>query len=227
MPTRLAINQQRLPSLSDLNRITGSPPIQYNFQHDLESLWWILLWTVTRGIDHEPSRTFASETFCNTLKAPATRVKVFRDSKYLMDRLERFLHLSVQDFIPSLVIALTNLRTAYYIREMNEELYDIGSYSEAYSTMDIIPETLKNIAAAPGKLELHRQQPPSSDRTSLSKVRAPYNGYNHHSMALKLVMKMNRTSFKKGPLSLSLPAATQSTGRNKDLAIIFSSFEYY
>ncbi|PPQ83635.1 hypothetical protein CVT24_005369 [Panaeolus cyanescens] len=43
---------------------TSSPsPIQYNPQHDLESVWWVLLYIVTSCVYHPPSLTYAAKYF--------------------------------------------------------------------------------------------------------------------------------------------------------------------
>lgn len=54
-----------------------------NFQHDLESIWWLTVYSVTARVDHPPSNQFAWEIFKHTtglghrravfLKEPITR----------------------------------------------------------------------------------------------------------------------------------------------------------
>ncbi|KAF8636246.1 hypothetical protein AX17_003731 [Amanita inopinata Kibby_2008] len=157
-------NEDHLPSRDDVKRTTARLPIRHNFQHDLESLWWVLLWTVTQGINHEPSRTFASEIFRNEAEPPPARADVFLDSRYLMMRLDESLHPGVQEFSIPFVTAIISLREGYRTREMEEKLDDIGSYSNAYRKMGIILKNLKKIIHAPTfakvKLDLCPQRPP-------------------------------------------------------------------
>lgn len=42
-------------------------PLKFNFQHDLESLWWIMLCVLTCGVDHKQFQDFASTVFINPL----------------------------------------------------------------------------------------------------------------------------------------------------------------
>ncbi|KDQ22368.1 hypothetical protein PLEOSDRAFT_1098298 [Pleurotus ostreatus PC15] len=55
-------------------------PLVYNFQHDLESIWWIFLWTITCRVSHPPSIVFGQGIFKNTMDLSSERSACFEDS---------------------------------------------------------------------------------------------------------------------------------------------------
>ncbi|KAJ8507002.1 hypothetical protein ONZ45_g10579 [Pleurotus djamor] len=62
-------------SSSDEEKTNMSPATQtapiFNFQHDLECVWWIFLWTLTRRVSHEPSRDHFRFVFVNAIVQPS------------------------------------------------------------------------------------------------------------------------------------------------------------
>lgn len=46
---------------------TGTPQLLYNFQHDLESLWWIALWVILVRIGQEASQLYARTIYISRL----------------------------------------------------------------------------------------------------------------------------------------------------------------
>jgi len=50
-----------------------TPQVVHNFQHDLESVWWILLWTITCRIAHPPSQAYAKTIFDNSMRSSLQR----------------------------------------------------------------------------------------------------------------------------------------------------------
>ncbi|KDQ22365.1 hypothetical protein PLEOSDRAFT_1051064, partial [Pleurotus ostreatus PC15] len=55
-------------------------PLVYNFQHDLESIWWIFLWTITCRVSYTPSIVFGQDIFKNTMELSSERSACFEDS---------------------------------------------------------------------------------------------------------------------------------------------------
>ena len=49
--------------------------VVHNFQHDIESIFWIALYTVTAHIDHEPGQEFAKRIFRNIVFLHLDRAK--------------------------------------------------------------------------------------------------------------------------------------------------------
>jgi len=47
--------------------------VVHNFQHDLEPLWWILLWVITKLVDHRPSQLYGDTIFTHSMHASIER----------------------------------------------------------------------------------------------------------------------------------------------------------
>lgn len=79
---------------------TGTPyPVVYNFQHDLESLWWIALWILTARVDHPASQLYAQLIFINGLQCSNERANVFTREDHLAAQLREVLHEKLHSFI--------------------------------------------------------------------------------------------------------------------------------
>lgn len=57
-----------VPSDADFSQIPpdGGGSVVHNYQHDLESLWWVTLWFITLRVDYKAPANFASNMFCGT-----------------------------------------------------------------------------------------------------------------------------------------------------------------
>lgn len=74
----LSNRERTLPSLIDdwatsatnHEPIIHQPRVQFNFQHNVEALWWVLLRTVTQGPEHEASHDFAEQIFSTAADPP-------------------------------------------------------------------------------------------------------------------------------------------------------------
>ncbi|RXW20590.1 hypothetical protein EST38_g5258 [Candolleomyces aberdarensis] len=66
------------PTIDDPSEELGSP-LRHNFQHDLESVFWIALWIITARIDHTPSIKHAKLIFTSNgnLSVPPHRQRAF------------------------------------------------------------------------------------------------------------------------------------------------------
>ncbi|KAF4623082.1 hypothetical protein D9613_001538 [Agrocybe pediades] len=53
--------------------------VTHNFQHDLESLWWIILWTLTCRVKFDDSQGFGKRIFANSLFTTLQREQVFKE----------------------------------------------------------------------------------------------------------------------------------------------------
>jgi len=51
------------------------PPskVVHNFQQDLESLWWILFWVITKRVDHRPSQLYGETIFSHSMESTRAR----------------------------------------------------------------------------------------------------------------------------------------------------------
>ncbi len=106
----------------------------YNFQYDLESVWWIILWTLLARVTHAPGQKYALEIYVNRLANSKERQRVFLDRGYLQETLERgVLHDDLRLFGSLMGEFGTKLRTAYV--ERKEQVMDPKTYVEIYTFM--------------------------------------------------------------------------------------------
>jgi hypothetical protein len=105
--------------------------IIYNFQHDLESIWWILMWTLTARVPHNPSRDFASKIFQNRISLTRERADCITED--ITERLSACLEKSLLRFVRPLERLRLAMRREYVIRAKKNELFVRGSYSNIHA----------------------------------------------------------------------------------------------
>ncbi|KAF8879146.1 hypothetical protein BD779DRAFT_1552665 [Infundibulicybe gibba] len=134
-PTRQRARTTATSTLTMERKATTSirPPVRFNFQHDLESLWWVLLWAITEGPNHVPSRQFADTIFQNRLDASPRRKKVVTDVNYLLEA--ACFHPTVEGYGNSLSQCMIELYDFYNDREQAQLLEDVPSYAKAHFKM--------------------------------------------------------------------------------------------
>jgi hypothetical protein len=103
-----------------------APQVIYNFQHDLESVWWILMWTLTARVLHQPSTDFAKTIFKNQTSLWHEREVCIVGE--LTGRLSACLEKSLHSFIAPLEGARMILLIEYAARAQDGKLFDLGSY---------------------------------------------------------------------------------------------------
>lgn len=69
------VKRQRL--LKDKTK-DPSQGIVHNFQHDLESIWWLVLWTITSRVVGSSAQLYGQGIFQNSIIASPKRLKAFR-----------------------------------------------------------------------------------------------------------------------------------------------------
>jgi len=52
-------------------------PMVHNFRHDVECVWWIMLWTPTGRVDHDLAKNFSNAVFQTTLTLSPIRHHAF------------------------------------------------------------------------------------------------------------------------------------------------------
>jgi len=144
------------------------PGVQFNFQHDLESLWWLLLWVVTQGVEHPESQQFAKTVFSNQSRPSMARTHVFTSPGYLQTCLAKFLHPSIKDLGHSFVVALDLLRTSYIKRNKPSV---IESYSTIHQNIHAFLKTLKSKLSSPVTLQLRSHQSVNPSNTLPRRVK--------------------------------------------------------
>ncbi len=116
------------------------PPPQgkiiYTFQYDLESVWWIILWTLLARVAHAPGQNYAPFIFVNRLENTPERQSIFSVQGRLRSQLTSNLHTDLRSrFAGPMDDFCTELRQAYREREQAEEVMEPTSYAKIYNTM--------------------------------------------------------------------------------------------
>ncbi|KAG2008935.1 other/FunK1 protein kinase [Coprinopsis cinerea AmutBmut pab1-1] len=103
----------------------------HGYQHDLESVWWIILWLITMRVAEDLPRGFGDTIFCDTPsitdRCKILDVKDLYKRKNLVDALPTPLKHS--SFLFALNNLRKNLRTEYVSRNMHNKHSDLKSYS--------------------------------------------------------------------------------------------------
>ncbi|KAF7430412.1 hypothetical protein PC9H_006117 [Pleurotus ostreatus] len=101
-------------------------PLVYNFQHDLESIWWIFLWTVTCRVSHTPSIVYGQDIFKNTMQLSSERLKC------LLYPIKPSLLACLPSPLQQLAAPLEKLRgfmvDAYMYHHKDQDWADLSSY---------------------------------------------------------------------------------------------------
>lgn len=107
--------------------VTASPlPVIHNFQHDLESLWWIVLWIVTMRMNHPPSQKHARPIFQNSLIPSPARSAAF---KHGLMQMQGILLNQLVPFLDALERVRSSLYGQYWQLGEDKQNEDCSSYS--------------------------------------------------------------------------------------------------
>ncbi|KAF5316058.1 hypothetical protein D9619_006112 [Psilocybe cf. subviscida] len=118
------------------NATVDIPPrgavVSYNFQHDLESVWWIALYFITAGVGHIPSSRYAAKIFTDGLTPMRDRAEAFR--------------YNIGD--PLMAVLLPSLQAAFVdtMDDLREELYTHYVARALFGQLDV-PESYAQIHA--------------------------------------------------------------------------------
>ncbi|KAF5316634.1 hypothetical protein D9619_006094 [Psilocybe cf. subviscida] len=141
----LPVGSQSYELLKDINRdfcrrvgalpanFTGYIPnhdaaVRYNFQHDLESLWWLVLFYITKCVGHQPSEDYAEFIFQKTLTPSSERSECFIDN--FRSSGGRSLHPRLKEPFKDL---MEKLRAALYEEYVAREAFGQLTIPESYS----------------------------------------------------------------------------------------------
>ncbi|KAF9543024.1 hypothetical protein CPC08DRAFT_716822 [Agrocybe pediades] len=109
--------------------------VVHNPQHDVESLWWLKLWTLTCRVNHPDSREWAALVFHNSLTPSQERCNAFNGNiEYILsDKLSPDL---MEPFALAMGLFRKCLHNAYIKRELADEVLDLNTYAEVYEFAD-------------------------------------------------------------------------------------------
>ncbi|KXN81815.1 hypothetical protein AN958_03733 [Leucoagaricus sp. SymC.cos] len=110
--------------------------IAYNFQYDLESVWWIALYCLLDCVEYDRSRARAGRIFGNVLRVLDARRRIFTEGSRLREVLTSDLHPKLQSpFLTQIVLAHKALYSSYTKREKNDQVGNPAAYSQICEIM--------------------------------------------------------------------------------------------
>lgn len=102
--------------------------VRYNFQRDLELIWWLVTFYITTCVDHEESQDYAQFIFQKTLTPSKERIHCFEQN--FITRCGRSLHPNIRGTFNELMETLcTTMYEEYVAREAFRQLHIPESYS--------------------------------------------------------------------------------------------------
>ncbi|TFK28321.1 hypothetical protein FA15DRAFT_691960 [Coprinopsis marcescibilis] len=107
--------------------------IKHSFQHDLESIWWIVLWLITMRVDHAISRDYAKDIFQNVLVPSQDRHTALK--RNISTPLSRILHQDLSNFVQPMESIRKFFISIYKKRVRVGEQMDKSSYGIAHAHM--------------------------------------------------------------------------------------------
>ncbi|EAU89880.2 other/FunK1 protein kinase [Coprinopsis cinerea okayama7 len=128
MATEVQQSQVLLPGVPG----TNGAVIAHNYQHDLESIWWIVLWLVTMRVKQNLPRIFGKETFQQTMTITYIKARIWcltnplTGDKNLLASLPRTLRSTI---LHGLENVREDLQHEYTKRNQSQEQNVVGSYS--------------------------------------------------------------------------------------------------
>jgi len=139
-----------------------TPPVVHNFQHDVESVWWITLWTLTGRVDHVEAKNYANAVFQTTLTPSSSRRQVLLSTETTFQTvLESVLPPSLSSFVPWMVLLRRRLLQHYDRHTQNHDLFVKGSYGRFHTAFQtgFSPDILEAIGSGWQSMELAIQNP--------------------------------------------------------------------
>ncbi|KAH9476729.1 hypothetical protein JR316_0010644 [Psilocybe cubensis] len=130
---RLAQFKQKLQMSTPAKKVTG---VVHNFQHDLESIWWILLWNICCRLHPEHStlslQDFGKAIFVNEMKPTDSRMRCITEPS-IGESIVAEAPESLFPLVSALFLLRHDLYQHYVDRGKRETYDDIGSYSKIHN----------------------------------------------------------------------------------------------
>lgn len=145
-------------------RIRPNQFVVHNFQHDLESVWWVPLWTLTARVKRKSSNDWAKEVFQNSLTTTRARCNCFDED--VSKTMSLILTKSLKSFAPHIEDIRQFMRKEYSSREEHGYLRTFRSYVEIHVSFETffgflqteVPPTWRKV-----KLAVDNPYPPHND----------------------------------------------------------------
>ncbi len=123
-------------------------PVVHNFLHDIESIWWVYLWTILALVNHSPSNSFAAIVFEDTFNPSLVRGEMLTTS--ISNRLQQHLHPMLQQLVQPVDAVRSQLFQTY--RKFKDPS-ELSVYSPFYGLLlglvDRTPTWVPNLDGVP------------------------------------------------------------------------------
>ncbi|KAH9474518.1 hypothetical protein JR316_0012979 [Psilocybe cubensis] len=133
--------------------------VTHNFQHDLESVWWLILylivsrvfiqpleyWEGRRILDVGKAERWISSVFQNLLLLSAERKRCFDLDSTIEQQIMGFTPNHLEGLVESLELSQTALMSFYLTRERKEQIYNHASYARAHINFGEFLESVQTL----------------------------------------------------------------------------------
>ncbi|KAF4623317.1 hypothetical protein D9613_001526 [Agrocybe pediades] len=181
----------------------------HNFQHELESLWWIILYELTARIMHLSSNNYAKTIFQNTVMPTTARTHALRYS------IDTKLKQTLPEFAKLFIDPVEQLRRAllqeYKKREQNARVYKPESYISIHRTFKTYLNHLCELVSQCPTIELGKPQQVITGRNLVA------------GQASKKEGEINRSSAEIPPTSIPAPTTPPRTMTPTEMLAPFPS----
>ncbi|KAF5316257.1 hypothetical protein D9619_006205 [Psilocybe cf. subviscida] len=164
----IPIRRLKFPANADWDKSAERDQgVNHNFQHDLESVWWILLWIVTCRVYCDTSANAVSRMFKHDINDFDGRIVAFKD---VTNAIAQSLHGRLKENFAPLVEELReDMLRDYVVRPIAGHLELPESYSNIHA---VFATKFRKVQATQGpwrnmKLERRKQESEDEDKSSI------------------------------------------------------------
>ncbi|KAF5321926.1 hypothetical protein D9619_000254 [Psilocybe cf. subviscida] len=138
-----------LPPDADTSKVPArGAVVNHNFQHDLESIWWILLWFITMNVKWDESSDWAYKFFDHDIEKYESRFILFNNQLDGKKPISPWLR---SELLPAFPELLETLRSSMFLDYIQRELFGQLELPESYSQIQAeFSETFRMLAQMDG-----------------------------------------------------------------------------
>lgn len=112
-----------------LERGGTAPLVNFRFQHDVESLWWVALWILLYRVGGVEALKLTARIFTNTDTPSKARENFFTEKG---DGLKDYIHEELKPLIHPILDIRATLYNSYNNKEKSENIMDPTQYRQIY-----------------------------------------------------------------------------------------------
>ncbi|PPQ85559.1 hypothetical protein CVT25_006729 [Psilocybe cyanescens] len=152
--------------------ITGPPmaPVVHNFLHDLESLWWLILWTLTSRIQDPKCKNWLALVFQNITDLSSKRRRCFEYP--IENKLSRFLPEALAPFAHPLDLLRDEMFQSYLKRELAGDVRNVDSYATIHRQVGWFLDAVQAFPTDQWRAYLLHEDPTNRAKSSVKDSKA-------------------------------------------------------